>query len=112
MFMGPEGGPEPMEHLDPLVEQRRIRRPWEIRSAQWRAWTLAEAAFGCGVEVRWTGRLQAVGFRGLFTVSVPFRGLHDHRERESLFLAWARQDPVLTRVPLMFCFDPIPVLVP
>ena len=98
--------PEPMEHLDPLLERREDRRPWEVRAAQWRAWVLAEAAFGPDVRVSLAGRRGAMGFRGHLTLDVPFQDLGDHRRRESLFLSWAGRDPVLTRVPLLFVFQP------
>lgn len=105
-------GPEPTEHLDPLLDRRVEHRPWEVQSAQWQAWTLAQAAFGDEVRVLLTGRRGFQGFRGLLTLTVPFRDLEDHRARESLFLAWAGVDPVLTRVPLIFVFEPEPVMVP
>jgi hypothetical protein len=102
----PLDGPEPMEHVDPLLARRIDRKPWEIRSAQWRAWTLAEAVFGTGVRVHLSGRIGYQGIRGLLTMTVPFRDLTDHRGRESLFLSWAAQDPVLSRMPLIFIFQP------
>ncbi len=104
--------PEPTEHLDPLLDRRLDRHPWEVRSAQWRAWALAEEAFGNRVQVRLTGRAGAMGFRGLLTLSVPFTGLGDHHRREALFLAWVGRDPVLTRIPLIFVFEPAEALRP
>lgn len=115
-FHPPSGGlpegPEPTAHLDPLLDRRLDRRPWEIRAAQWRAWALAEEVFGRGVEVRLSGRTGAMGFRGLLSVSVPFSDLEEHRRREALFLAWVWDDPILNRVPLVFVFEPIPAWVP
>jgi hypothetical protein len=108
----PINGPEPLEHVDPQVRRRLDRKPWEVRSAQWRAWTLAEAAFGTGVQVLLSGRTGYQGIRGLLTMSVPFRDLSDHRGRESLFLNWVSRDPVLARVPLIFVFQPDPVSTP
>ncbi len=105
-------GPEGMEHLDPILDRRVERRPWEIRAAQWQAWALAEAAFGRGVRVTLTGGTGAMGFRGILTLSVPFQELAEHRRRESLFLAWAGRDPALVRVPLVFVFEPEPVAMP
>ena len=105
-------GSEDIVTLDPLLEKRLERYPWRVRSAQWRAWALAEAAFGEGVKTCLAGRGGYVGFRGLLTVSVPFRGMEDHRRRESLFLSWAGRDPVLRAVPFVFIFHPEPVAVP
>ena len=104
--------PEFPEHIDPFLARRAEARPWELRSAQWRAWSLAEIAFGRGVEVALAARPGHESFRGLLYLSVPFRDLRDHKRRESLFLSWAGQDPVLTRVPLVFVFEPSPVPVP
>jgi hypothetical protein len=108
----PWEGPEHVEHLDPLLERRLHGNPWEVRSAQWRAWTLAEAAFGASVRVHLTGRTAYRGIRGLLTVTVPFRDLEDHRGRESVFLSWASRDPILTQVPLIFVFQPDPLSPP
>ena len=105
-------GPEPKPLLDPLLARQRETRPWQVRSAQWRAWELAEAAFGSGAQVRLAGRAGAGGIRGLLTVSVPFSGFEDHRTRESLFLHWVWKDPILTRVPLVFVFEPTLAEVP
>jgi len=103
--------PEGIVSLDPLLERRLERDPWKVRSAQWRAWALAEIAFGGAVRVGLTGRGGYETFRGLLNLTVPFRGLEDHRDREALFLAWAQRDPVLSRVPLVFVFEPEPVSV-
>ena len=105
-------GPDPVEHLDPLLERRLEKRPWEVRAAQWRAWALAELAFGGGVRVSWTGRVGYQGLRGLLTLRVPFDDLPEHQARESLFLDWAREDEILTRIPLVFVFEPAPVSTP
>lgn len=108
----PPDGAEGMEHLDPLLERRLDRKPWEVRSAQWRAWSLADAAFGVGVQVHLSGRTGYQGIRGLLTITVPFQDLSEHRSRESLFLSWASRDPILTRVPLIFVFQPDPLSPP
>lgn len=102
-------GPEATEHLDPTLDRRTSHRRWEVRSAQWRAWLLAEAAFGAPVRVTLAGGGEYQSLRGLLTLTVPFRDLADHHRRESLFLAWAGQDPVLFRVPLVFVFEAVPV---
>jgi hypothetical protein len=109
---GSTGLPQNIEHLDPFLEQRVEQRPWEVRSAQWRAWALAEAVFGEGVEVRLSGRGSYHGLRGLLTLTVPFSTLGEHRHREAIFLAWAGADPVLAQVPLIFVFEPAPVPTP
>jgi hypothetical protein len=116
IFHPPSGAPipepEPKEHIDPFLARRVETRPWELRSAQWRAWTLAEIAFGRGVSVTLVGRPGYHSFRGFLYLSGPFRDLADHETRQSLFLSWAGLDPVLTRVPLVFVFEPDPVLIP
>jgi hypothetical protein len=101
--------PERTENVDPLIERRIDHRPWELRSAQWRAWDLAEAAFGRGVSVSLAGQPGYPEFRGFLHLSVPFAGLEDHEARQALFLAWARRDEILSQVPLIFVFDPKPV---
>jgi hypothetical protein len=103
---GPDGASEPTASLDPLLDLRIERRPWEVRAAQWRAWRLAELAFGPGVTVRLGGSGGPKWFRGLLTVDVPFRDIHDHRERESIFLSWVARDPILVRVPFIYVFQP------
>lgn len=109
---GVPGDPQGIVHLDPLLERRIERHPWQVRSAQWRAWALAEAVFGPEVRTQVSGMGGYGTFRGLLTLTVPFENLEDHRRRESLFLAWASRDPVLTRVPFVFLFQPRPVPVP
>ena len=104
--------PEEIVTLDPLLEQRLETQAWRVRSAQWRAVALAEAAFGRGVIGRLAGRGGLDRFKGLLTLSVPFRDLADHRYREALFLTWTSQDPVLSRVPFVFVFQPEPVFSP
>ena len=116
IFQPPDGGagqgPEATEHIDPLLAQRVETRPWELRTAQYRAWTLAQLAFGRDVEVSLVGRPGYPWFRGLLYLSVPFMDLSDHNSRQSLFLSWAGQDPVLSRVPLVFVFEPNPTCLP
>ena len=107
---GPD--PEAREHVDPFFARRVETRPWELRSAQFRAWSLAEGAFGGGVVVSMVGRPGYPDFRGLLYLAIPFRDLADHNARQSLFLSWAGEDPVLSRVPMVFVFEPQPVLSP
>ena len=101
--------PQGTAHLDPLLERRLERRPWELRSAQWRAWELAEMAFGSGVRVTLAGQGGYDAFRGILNLTVPFGRIEDHWTREGQFMAWAREDPILSRVPLVFIFHPDPV---
>jgi hypothetical protein len=117
LFSLPPGGswwdsPEATEHLDPTLDRRVLRRRWEVRCAQWRAWVLAEAAFGPPVLVTLSGGAEVQSFRGLLNLRIPFRNLEDHWNREALFLAWAEKDPVLARVPVVFVFEPAPVRMP
>ncbi|MGD2122387.1 MAG: hypothetical protein PVJ76_11615 [Gemmatimonadota bacterium] len=109
---GQPADPEPTESIDPFLARRVERRPWELRAAQWRAWGLAEMAFGEDVEVCLAGRPGSPTFRGFLYISVPFLDLCSHNQRQSLFLAWAGDDPVLRRVPLVFVFEPKPVAEP
>ena len=109
---GQPNDPETSESVDPFLARRVERRPWELRAAQYRALALAEMAFGEDVEVSMVGRPGFPFFRGLLYVGVPFLDLRDHNRRESLFLAWAGEDPVLCRVPLVFVFEPNPQTVP
>lgn len=109
------GGPgeaPPMEQVDPLVSRRVETRPWELRAAQWKARFLAEMAFEGEVDASLAGRPGYPYFRGLLYLSVPFRDLADHEIRQALLLRWAGEDPVLSRVPLIFVFEPRPVHVP
>jgi hypothetical protein len=113
LLRSPRGGPDPdpqaTEHVDPFLARRVETRPWELRSAQWRAWALAERAFEAGVTTSLVGRPGYPSFRGLLHLQVPFHDLADHDARQSLFLSWAGRDPVLSRVPLVFVFEPKPV---
>ena len=104
------GEPQSTEHIDPFLERRIEKRPWELRSAQWRAWAIAEIAFGSSVEVSLAGRPGYPDFRGLLFLRVPFLDLADHESRQDLFLSWAGADPVLSRVPLVFIFEPQPTV--
>jgi hypothetical protein len=116
-LLNPHGGgspndPETSESIDPFLARRVERKPWELRAAQWQAWHLAEMAFGEDVEVSLVGRPGFPSFRGLLYISVPFADLGEHNRRQSLFLSWAGEDPVLRRVPLIFVFEPNPQIAP
>jgi hypothetical protein len=106
---GARGGlPEP-EHPSlqqrPLSESERRAR-WEVRAAQWRARAIAEAVFGRVAESSLLGAKAGGALRGLLRLSVPFAGLHQHREREARFLAAVEADPVLARVRLVYVIGP------
>ena len=100
---------ETTEHIDPFLDRFVEIRPWELRSAQWRAREFAEIAFGGEVGARLVGRPGYRSFRGLLYLFVPFRNLADHEDRQALFLSWVGRDPVLRRVSLIFVFEPDPV---
>ncbi len=103
---------EATEHVDPFLDRFVEARPWELRSAQWRARAFAEMAFGGEVAARLVGRPGYRSFRGLLYLTVPFRTLEHHTERQSLFLSWAENDPILSQVSLVYVFEPEPVPAP
>lgn len=110
----PGGDPERTEHLDPNREIRESRYRWSVESARWRARELAESIFDGEVAVRLQSESLGVGaqgafpFRGLLHLDVPFRDLELHRLREAVFTACAHADPVLSRVPFLYVFNPDP----
>lgn len=104
----PSGEPEPTGWQDPRLDRAEARRRWRIRAAQWRALALARAIFGEGTGVRLSRSGPGHPFRGLLHLKVPFRGMEDHRRRESVFLACAARDPVVAASPFIFVFDPVP----
>lgn len=85
------------------------RARWEVRAAQWRARELAVAIFGEVSDGALLGLRAAGDLRGLLHLSVPFDDLEAHRELEVRFLAAADADPILSRVPLVYVFEPDPV---
>ncbi len=102
------GGLEP-EH--PRLQQRphspaEQRARWEVRAAQWRARELAEAVFGSVSDSSLLGLRREGALRGLLHLQVPFLDLDVHRAREERFLAAARADPILARIPLVYVFAP------
>ena len=64
---GTDPDPEATEHVDPFLARRVETRPWELRSAQWRAWELAESGIASRCQVPITARYRnqelGVGFR-------------------------------------------------
>lgn len=106
------GDSERTEHVDLTRDVRESRYRWMLQSARWRARELAETIFGRAVPSRLEGvrgsGARALAFHGLLRLRVPFGGLEQHRRRERLFTASAAEDPVLSRVPLVYLFDPVP----
>lgn len=102
------GDEEHTVHLEPDRELDAVRRRWEVRTARWRAHALAESIFGEEVSVRLQGARHSgrCHFRGIVHLEVPFRDIEIHRWRERLFRACASRDPVLERVPVIYCFSP------
>ncbi len=102
---GQDGGRPDTSLLERLTEERRTGR-WEVRAAQWRALELARAAFGPGVRATLLGIRHRGSLRGLLKLDVPFTDLDIHREREAAFLGMVGDDPLMTRVPLVFVVGP------
>ena len=91
------------------IREERVssRRRWSIRAAQWRALELAREVFGDGAA-RLEGFPPRGAFEGLVHLSVPFRDLKTHRHLEARFSGLAGRDELLSRVPLVFVFEPMP----
>lgn len=86
---------------------REVRRELALRMvARWRAAELAAEIFGTPLDHRMSRGVGGGGFRGVLELEVPFHGLDDHREKEALFVAAARSDEVLGRMPLLYLFAP------
>ncbi|CAN5645949.1 hypothetical protein BH23GEM11_BH23GEM11_07350 [soil metagenome] len=101
----------------PGWEERRSARAaatdrWELRAGEWAALDLARHVFGDDVEARLAGWPARAPFRGLLSLRVPFRSLADHRRREEVFLLLAARDPVVSRIPFVYVFEPAPIQVP
>jgi hypothetical protein len=91
-------------------ESRRVHRErLELQAAEWKALELARELFGRRASIRRAPFPSRGDFRGLVTLSVPFRDLDDHRRREATFVGMAGQDDLLACVPLVFVFEPLPV---
>ena len=102
---GEPDGPYPAQLERALIHEDRIQR-WEVRAAQWRAHELAERIFGPVLGMKLLGLRRTGPLRGLLRLDVRFDDLDAHLEREARFLAAARRDPVLTRVPLVYVVGP------
>ncbi|TVP44956.1 MAG: hypothetical protein EA350_10520 [Gemmatimonadales bacterium] len=101
----------------PGWEERRNARAdaadrWERRAGEWAALDLARHVFGADVEARLAGWPARAPFRGLLALRVPFHSLADHRRREQVFLLLAGRDPVVSRIPFLYVFEPAPVRIP
>jgi hypothetical protein len=104
------GGDDRSDHPEPhllgvLTEAERIGR-WEVRAAQWRALELARAAFGAEARGSMVGMRHHGPMRGLMRLDVPFDDLAAHRRREAHFLGLVGEDPLLSRVPLVYVVGP------
>jgi hypothetical protein len=103
---GPDGEAQHPHLLQGARDQAEVQERWAVRAAQWRARELAESVFGDGVEARLRGLRTRGPARGLLTLGVPFADLATHRSREARFMAAASDDPILSRVPLIYVFGP------
>jgi hypothetical protein len=92
-----------LQQRPPTEAERRAR--WEVRAAQWRAHELAAAVFG-GCASALVASHAAGSFRGLLRLDVPFVDLSAHREHEARFMAAVAEDPVLSRIPLVYVLGP------
>ena len=106
---GAPGGLPDSEH--PRLQQRPLsvaerRARWEVRAAQWRAREIAEVVFGSVAESSMVSLRVEGALRGLLRLEVPFHDLPTHRAREDRFLAAVADDPVLTRINLVYVFGP------
>jgi hypothetical protein len=95
----------------PRLQQRPLspaeqRARWAVRAAQFRAHEIAESIFGRVRSSSLLGLRAAGPQRGLLEMRVPFDGLEAQLAREASFLAAAREDPILARVPLVYVFAP------
>jgi hypothetical protein len=95
------------EQLDRALTVEERQQRWEVRAAQWRAHELATETFGPGVALSLIGLRHHGRLRGLLRLDVPFRDLDAHAEGEARFLAAVHQDPILTRVPLLYVVGPL-----
>lgn len=106
----PGGGDErsdlPEPRLQGVLTEAERRGRWEVRAAQWRAMELAAAAFGPEVRGALFGVRHGEGLRGLLRLDVPFETLPAHRSRERAFLDMVAEDPLMSRVPLLFVVGP------
>lgn len=107
--LGATTGPEPTTLLDREGARIHARRRWGLRAAQWRALELAAAVFGPGVRGHVSDGVLDGPFRGLLHLDVPFSDLDSHRDREARFVTLAGADPVLSRVPVVYVFNGVPV---
>lgn len=99
-------GPEPTSlHQRPLSPAERRAR-WEVRAAQWRARAIAERVFGRVGQTTLHGMRADGPMRGLLRMSVSIRALPDHHDREARFMAAVREDPVLSRIGLVYVLGP------
>jgi hypothetical protein len=92
------------------VREEKIpaRQRWSIQAAKWRTLELARHIFGPDASLGPNGFPPRGAFQGLVRLEVPFEDLEAHRELEARFATMAGRDELLTQVPLVFVFDPVP----
>ena len=105
------GGLDPEENAATLVIEGEIEEAREralVRVVRWRAAAIAERIFGTPLGHRVVGRGRPDSFRGMMEFEVGFDEFAAHREREAAFLAAVERDELLSEVPLIYLFTPIP----
>jgi hypothetical protein len=102
-----QGDTEGAHWLEIREERVSSRRRWSIRAAQWRALELAREVFG-DAAARLEGFPPRGAFEGMVHLSVPFQDLETHSHLEARFSGLAGRDELLSRVPLVFVFEPRP----
>ena len=96
-----------LTHRD-LFGERDTARRRHVRAAAWRALELARDVFGSPVALRLRPAGGGGRLAGLLHLDVPFESLTDHHLREDVFAACAGADPLLSRIHLVFVFNPLP----
>lgn len=101
-------GPDP-EH--PALGQRDLTREERrqldaVRVAHWRARELAVHVFGSVARSALLGGRSTGPIRAILRLDVPFEDLSAHRDRERIFFASVRSDPLLARIPFVYVVGP------
>ena len=102
----PWGGDERSDRPEPRLQgvrtEAEVLGRWEVRAAQYRALSLAQETFGDPARGSLLALRHEGSIRGLLHLEVPFLDLDTHREREQVFMSRAAEDPVLSRVSLVY----------